>query len=156
MHRADYVIKRAAFAIITVFVAITINFFLFRVLPGDAVRNLSRVPRATEELRHSLEVQFGLDKPVWQQYLIYLRELSRGNMGISFSDQQPVWDNLREALSIPEQYEILLAIALGYPAETVILEGLNESGDIRYYRDPAGVHHVPKRSLDDIIVEPGA
>jgi ABC-type dipeptide/oligopeptide/nickel transport system permease component len=81
-----------------VFVAITINFFLFRVLPGDAVRNLSRVPRATEELMHSLEVQFGLDKPIWQQYLIYLRELFHGNMGISFSNQQPVWDNLREAL----------------------------------------------------------
>lgn len=98
MHRADYVIKRAAFAVITVFVAITLNFFLFRVLPGDAVRNLSRVPRATEELMHSLEVQFGLDKPIWEQYLIYLRELFHGNMGISFSNQQPVWDNLREAL----------------------------------------------------------
>jgi ABC-type dipeptide/oligopeptide/nickel transport system permease component len=99
VHRADYVIKRAVFAIVTVFVAITINFFLFRVLPGDAVRNLSRVPRATEELRHSLEVQFGLDKPVWEQYVIYLRELFHGNMGISFSNQQPVWSNLREALA---------------------------------------------------------
>ena len=98
MRRTDYLIKRAVFAIVTVFVAITINFFLFRVLPGDAVRNLSRVPRATEELRHALEVQFGLDKPLWQQYLIYLRELLHGNMGISFSNQQPVWDNLKEAL----------------------------------------------------------
>lgn len=99
MPRADYLIKRALFAVATVFVAITINFFLFRVLPGDAVRNLSRVPRATEELRHSLEVQFGLDKPVWEQYLIYLRELLHGNMGISFSNQQPVWSNLREDLA---------------------------------------------------------
>lgn len=99
MRRADYLIKRAGFAIITVFVAITINFFLFRVLPGDAVRNLSRVPRASDELIHSLEVEFGLDKPLWQQYVIYLRELSRGNMGISFSNQQPVSENLREALA---------------------------------------------------------
>jgi ABC-type dipeptide/oligopeptide/nickel transport system permease component len=99
LHRADYLIKRAAFAIVTVFVAITINFFLFRVLPGDAVRNLSRVPRATEELRQSLEAQFGLDKPIWAQYLIYLRELVHGNMGISFTNQQPVWDNLKEALA---------------------------------------------------------
>lgn len=99
MRRADYLIKRAAFAIVTVFVAITINFFLFRVLPGDAVRNLARVPRASESLRHSLEVQFGLDKSLFAQYLIYLRELLHGNMGISFSNQQPVSENLREALA---------------------------------------------------------
>ena len=52
MRRSDYLIKRALFAIVTVFVAITINFFLFRVLPGSAVRNLSRVPNATPELQH--------------------------------------------------------------------------------------------------------
>ena len=54
MRRSDYLIKRALFAIVTVFVAITINFFLFRVLPGSAVRNLSRVPNATPELQQSL------------------------------------------------------------------------------------------------------
>jgi ABC-type dipeptide/oligopeptide/nickel transport system permease component len=99
VRRTEYVVKRVTFAVVTVFVAITINFFLFRVLPGDAVRNLSRVPRASEQLRHSLEVQFGLDKPTWEQYLIYLRELVHGNMGISFANQQPVWDNLREDLA---------------------------------------------------------
>jgi ABC-type dipeptide/oligopeptide/nickel transport system permease component len=99
MRGADFIIKRAAFAIATVFVAITINFFLFRVLPGDAVSNLSRVPRATPALKHALEVEFGLDKPKWEQYLIYLRELVHGNMGISFSTQQPVWDELRRDLA---------------------------------------------------------
>ncbi len=99
MRRTDYVIKRAVFAIVTVFVAITINFFLFRVLPGDAVTNLSRVPHATAALRHSLEVRFGLDKPKWEQYLIYLKELAHGDMGISFSNQQPVWKNLRQDLA---------------------------------------------------------
>ncbi len=99
MRGADYVIKRALFAVATVFVAITINFFLFRVLPGNAVANLSRVPHATPALRHSLEVEFGLDKPKWQQYLIYLERLAHGNMGISFSNQQPVWSNLKTALA---------------------------------------------------------
>jgi ABC-type dipeptide/oligopeptide/nickel transport system permease component len=99
VQRSDYIIKRVLFAIATVFVAITINFFLFRVLPGDAVSNLSRVPHATKALRHSLEVQFGLDKPGWEQYVIYLGELAHGNMGISFTNQQPVWDNLREDLA---------------------------------------------------------
>jgi ABC-type dipeptide/oligopeptide/nickel transport system permease component len=97
--RTDYLLKRTVFAFATVFVAITLNFFLFRVLPGDAVRNLARVPHATAELRHSLEVEFGLDRPIWVQYVIYLRELAHGNMGISFTNQQPVWDNLREDLA---------------------------------------------------------
>jgi ABC-type dipeptide/oligopeptide/nickel transport system permease component len=99
MRGADYIAKRIMFAIGTVFVAITINFFLFRVLPGDAVSNLSRVPHATPQLRHALEVQFGLDKSKWQQYVIYLKQLAHGNMGISFSNQEPVWTNLRQALA---------------------------------------------------------
>jgi ABC-type dipeptide/oligopeptide/nickel transport system permease component len=116
VRRTDYLVKRAAFAVATVFVAITLNFFLFRVLPGDAVRNLARVPHATPELRHSLEVEFGLDKPKWEQYLIYLRELAHGNMGISFTNQQPVWSNLREDLAntIPMvALGTLVAIAVG-------------------------------------------
>jgi ABC-type dipeptide/oligopeptide/nickel transport system permease component len=90
MRGADYVIKRAGFAVLTIFMAITVNFFLFRVLPGNAVTDLSRVPHATPALRHALEVEFGLDKPKWQQYLIYLKELAHGRMGISYAYQQPV------------------------------------------------------------------
>src|SRR5216683_123557 len=73
MRGADYVIRRAGFALLTIFIAITINFFLFRVLPGNAVTDLSRVPRATSQLRRALTVQFGLDKPKWEQYLNYLK-----------------------------------------------------------------------------------
>jgi ABC-type dipeptide/oligopeptide/nickel transport system permease component len=94
----DYVLKRVAFAIVTVFVAVTINFVLFRLAPGSAVTNLSRVPHATQELRHALEVQFGLDKSKWQQYVIYLKQLAHGNLGISFENEQPVSTNLRIAL----------------------------------------------------------
>ena len=90
MRSADYLLKRGFFALVTVFVAITINFFLFRVLPGSAVSDLSRVPKASPQLKHALTAEFGLDKPIWQQYLIYLRELFHGNMGISFANQQPV------------------------------------------------------------------
>jgi ABC-type dipeptide/oligopeptide/nickel transport system permease component len=90
MRGADYVIKRGFFALVTVFVAITINFFLFRVLPGTAVTDLSRVPHASPQLKHALTVEFGLDKPKWEQYLIYLKNLFHGNMGISFAYQQPV------------------------------------------------------------------
>jgi len=90
VHRADFVVKRGFFALVTVFVAITINFFLFRVLPGNAVTDLARVPQSSPQLRHALTVEFGLDKPKWEQYLIYLKQLLHGNMGISFANQQPV------------------------------------------------------------------
>jgi ABC-type dipeptide/oligopeptide/nickel transport system permease component len=94
----DYVLKRVGFAIVTVFVAVTINFVLFRLAPGTAVSNLSRVPHATQQLRHALEVQFGLDKSKWQQYVIYLKQLAHGNLGISYANEQPVSTNLRIAL----------------------------------------------------------
>lgn len=60
---------------------------------------------------------------------------------------------LREALDIPERYEILLALALGEPKETVVLEEIGPDGDIKYYRDENGVHHVPKRSLEELILQ---
>jgi ABC-type dipeptide/oligopeptide/nickel transport system permease component len=91
----DYVLKRIAFAIVTVFVAVSINFVLFRLAPGTAVSNLSRVPHATQELRHALKQQFGLDKSKGEQYVIYLKQLVHGNLGISFENEQPVSTNLR-------------------------------------------------------------
>lgn len=62
-------------------------------------------------------------------------------------------DGLRKALDIPARYEILFVLALGKPRETVVVEPLRGEGDIKYWRDGAGVHHVPKRSLDDIILK---
>jgi ABC-type dipeptide/oligopeptide/nickel transport system permease component len=91
----DYVLKRVAFAIVTVFVAVTINFALFRLAPGTAVTNLARVPHATPELRNALKKQFGLDKSKGEQYVIYLKQLVHGNLGVSFENEQPVSKNLR-------------------------------------------------------------
>jgi nitroreductase len=59
---------------------------------------------------------------------------------------------LREALAIPERYEILLVLALGKPAETVVTEPVDQSGQTTYYRDAEDVHHVPKRGMDELIV----
>jgi len=49
-------------------------------------------------------------------------------------------------------HEILLVLALGKPAEKVVLDSPKADGDIRYWRDAASVHHVPKRPLEKIIV----
>jgi nitroreductase len=59
---------------------------------------------------------------------------------------------LRKALAIPTRYEILLVIALGKPKETVILESVGSDGDIKYWRDEKSGHHVPKRSLENLII----
>ena len=62
-------------------------------------------------------------------------------------------NGLREALQIPERYVILLVIALGKPKEKVVLETVGDDDQTNYWRDNEGVHHVPKRSLDNIIIE---
>ncbi len=60
-------------------------------------------------------------------------------------------EHLQVALGIPSQYEILLALALGKPKETVVIDPVTR-GDIKYWRDAQGNHHVPKRSLDEVIL----
>ncbi len=59
---------------------------------------------------------------------------------------------LRLNLNIPEHLEILLVLAIGKPVEEVQLDAIGDDGDIKYWRDESGVHHVPKRGLDEIIV----
>ena len=61
-------------------------------------------------------------------------------------------DELSKALGIPPRYEILLALSLGNPKEVVVLETVGPDGGIKYWRDSESIHHVPKRSLDDIII----
>ena len=62
-------------------------------------------------------------------------------------------ERLRKDLYIPDHFEILLVLALGKPKETVVLEEVGPDGDIKYYRDDEGVHHVPKRSLSELILQ---
>jgi len=61
-------------------------------------------------------------------------------------------EGLSKALKIQGHLEILLVIALGKPKEKVVIEIVGPTGDIKYRRDSQGVHHVPKRPLDEIIV----
>ena len=59
---------------------------------------------------------------------------------------------LSTSLGLLEQYEILLVLALGKPKERVEITEIEQGGEVRYYRDNVGMHHVPKRKLDDLIV----
>ena len=60
-------------------------------------------------------------------------------------------DALREILQLPEHLKIMYVLALGKPKETVVLEDMKD-GDFRFWREPDGSHHVPKRPLEDLLV----
>ena len=60
-------------------------------------------------------------------------------------------DALREVLSLPDNLRIMYVLALGKPKETVVLEPM-KGGDIRYWREADGSHHVPKRPLSELVV----
>jgi len=62
-------------------------------------------------------------------------------------------DGVRKEFGIPERYEILLVVALGVPAEKCVLEEAGPDAGTDYYRTPDGVHDVPKRPLDEVILE---
>jgi len=59
---------------------------------------------------------------------------------------------LRAGQAIPVKYEVLLVLALGWPVEKVVLETV-KAGDIKYWRDAKSRHHVPKRSLREIVLK---
>jgi len=60
---------------------------------------------------------------------------------------------LRKELGIRDKYNVLLVIALGKPSEKVVLENVEENGDTSYWRDDRGVLHVPKRKMQEIIIQ---
>jgi len=62
-------------------------------------------------------------------------------------------ERLRSALKIPSDFESLLVIALGKPKEKVVIEEIPKGGNIKYWRDNRKIHHVPKRKLEEIILD---
>src|SRR6476661_7208683 len=103
MQRSDYIIKRTLFAILTVYVAVTLNFVLFRALPGNAVSGLKCV-HCTEQFKKAVAHDMGLDKSKWQQYVIYMKNLAHGDLGFTAINHKPVrgelWDPIKKTLAM--------------------------------------------------------
>ncbi len=93
----SYVAKRVAFAVVTIFLAITANFVLFRALPGDAVSGL-RCRQCTVEFKEAQRQSLGLDRPLIEQYGLYMRDLARLDLGDSL---RPPHQSVRSALWVP-------------------------------------------------------
>ena len=84
MRFRDYIGKRMLHGIITILLAVTLNFILFRIMPGDPTRAVSGDPRVDTATRLALIAKFGLDRPLFEQFVLYIYNLMRGEMGISF------------------------------------------------------------------------
>lgn len=79
---AKYILKRVGYSIVTLFVLITITFFLMQLLPGDPFTGEKKIP---DNVMANMMAKYGLDKPVWQQYLIYMGNVLQGDLGISLT-----------------------------------------------------------------------
>lgn len=136
MQRTDYLIRKIGFALSTLIVVVVFNFFLFRILPGDPVKLIVHSPRMTREAQDRIRTNFGLDKPIWfnadalqegnilgafdTQFTAYVRNLLRGELGISFSTRQDVTTLLSERIwrtvilvGLGEVLAIVFGILLG-------------------------------------------
>ncbi|MTI83123.1 MAG: nitroreductase family protein [Firmicutes bacterium] len=82
-----------------------------------------------------------------QSILLGASDMGLGGCILAFVNRE----KLKNSLNIPEGLEIKVVIALGKPKEPVTIEAAK--GDIKYWRDDKGVHHVPKRPLDEVILD---
>jgi len=85
-------------ALLTIFIILVINYFLFRVMPGDPAAMLVRNPRMSPEAVQKVSEMFGLGKPWYEQFGIYLANLAQGNLGTSFIYKAPVTGIIMERL----------------------------------------------------------
>jgi ABC-type dipeptide/oligopeptide/nickel transport system permease component len=116
-----FILKRLLLAIPTLFAVLTIIFLLMRVVPGDPAYAVLG-DYATEDAVTALRKQMGLDKPIWEQYLTYMGDLLRGDLGDSLVTRNPAWEQIRTVLPYSLQLTgaaILIALALGIPAGVI-------------------------------------
>jgi peptide/nickel transport system permease protein len=108
MPPLTYVVRRTVQLILVIFIAVTINFFLPRILPGDPVQIALQGKIVTSSGTYTVDPQliakqymgqYGLDEPVLRQYVTYWQQLAHGNLGVSLVDYpRPVTSMIRAAL----------------------------------------------------------
>ena len=94
-----YLLRRLGQMVLTLFLIITLTFFLVQAQPGDYASFYVLNPDLPPDVKEKIRAAFGLDKPVWQQYLIHLKNMFTGNFGVSFGHfPRPVLDVLAERI----------------------------------------------------------
>lgn len=123
-----FFVRRGIFYLVTLWAAITINFFLPRLMPGDPISALiaSRQGQITPEQAESIRVLFGLDneQSLWQQYTSYLGQILHGDLGIAFSQfPTPVIDIIKDTLPWTlglVGFSTIIAVVIGTSVGTYI------------------------------------
>ena len=108
MSMVKFIIRRVIEILITLFIITTLIFILFRLMPADPAAMVVS-PRMTPELKEVLRARFGLDKPLYVQYITYITNILHGDFGTSFYWEGDVFDILK-ARFVPT----VLLFTLGY------------------------------------------
>lgn len=111
-----YVLTKVGGALLSFAMVVVLGFLLFRALPADPVQTMSRGRPATPEMMAALERKYGLDLPLWQQFLRYVGDLLQGDMGDSYIFNVPVLQKIDERLwptVLLVGVSTLLSVAIG-------------------------------------------
>lgn len=126
----SYAIRRLLGAIPTLFIIITLAFFMMRIAPGGPFDSQRRLP---PEIEHNIKAAYNLDKPVYQQYLIYLGNLARGDLGPSYKNKDfTVNEMIADGLPVSARLglsAIFLAVLIGLGMGTAAALRQNKASD---------------------------
>jgi ABC-type dipeptide/oligopeptide/nickel transport systems, permease components len=118
--KSSSVLQKILYALITIIFVVIFNYFLFRVLPGDPISMIMRNPKASPETIAHIRASYGLDKPWYVQFLIYMKGMFTGDFGTSFVYKKPVMEVIGPKLiptilmlGIAEIIAIIIGIYLG-------------------------------------------
>lgn len=119
MALAKYFLKRIAYGVVTLFVLVSLTFFMQQLLPGNPFIGDKNLPEATME---ALYAKYGLDKPVWMQYFIYLGNCLHGDLGVSLQNHRDITTIIAESFVVSFDVgvrAVIFAFVLGVLLGTV-------------------------------------
>lgn len=102
----NFAFKKLFAAALTIIAITCVNFVIFRIAPGDPVRMMFRDPRVSAQQMQRVRERFGLDKPLGGQFAAYVKELARGNLGMSFWQKRPVLEVIADR--VPQTLMLVL------------------------------------------------
>ncbi len=111
-----YVFKRTLSSLLVVFTSIIINFFIIRLAPGDPIRILAGTDNPNQAMIDALRVHYGLDQSLFQQFIVFMQNLFKGDLGYSYVSNQPVLEIINERIwptLLLTLTAMIIAVALG-------------------------------------------
>ncbi|HSB62278.1 MAG TPA: ABC transporter permease, partial [Vicinamibacteria bacterium] len=129
-----YVVQRLGIAVLTLFGMSVVIFLLLRLAPGDIVDVLfSAAGYVNPEEKQAILRELGLDKPYWQQYLDWMRQIFSGDLGKSYRYDLPAWQIIRPLVPVTVELAILstiVSVLIGVP--TGIVSAVRQDSGLDY------------------------